>query len=113
MPVEIARGLRLCPASGKCANCTKLMTINFAPADLGKEGTAYDLPIAVGLVIASEQVQFDLNRTLIIGELSLDDLVRHTNGVLPVAAMAWQLGFKTLVMPASDAPKAALVPGGA
>ncbi len=89
----------------------KRITVNLAPADLRKEGPAYDLPIAVGLLIASEQVQFDLTRTLIIGELSLDGLVRHTNGVLPMAAMARQLGFQTLVVPASDAPEAALVPG--
>jgi magnesium chelatase family protein len=118
MPRELPRSLhsaacgrRLGPASWQCANCTKLMTVNLAPADLRKEGPAYDLPIAVGLLIASEQVQFDLTRTLIIGELSLDGLVRHTNGVLPMAAMARQQGFTTLVVPASDAPEAALVPG--
>ncbi len=89
----------------------KRIIVNLAPADLRKEGPAYDLPIAVGLLIASEQVQMDLTRTLIIGELSLDGVVRHTNGVLPMAAMARQQGFKTLVVPASDAAEAALVPG--
>ncbi len=89
----------------------KRITVNLAPADLRKEGPAYDLPIAIGLLIASEQVQFDPARTLLIGELSLDGMVRHTNGVLPMAAMARQQGFTTLVVPASDAPEAALVPG--
>ena len=88
----------------------KRITVNLAPADLRKEGPAYDLPIAVGLLIASEQVAADLSRALIIGELSLDGIVRHTNGVLPMAALARERGFDTLFVPASDAPEAALVP---
>ncbi|MBI5303058.1 MAG: YifB family Mg chelatase-like AAA ATPase [Chloroflexi bacterium] len=88
----------------------KRITVNLAPADLRKEGPAYDLPIAVGLLIASEQIHADLTRTLIIGELSLDGIVRHTNGVLPMAAVARERGFDALFVPASDAPEAALVP---
>ena len=88
----------------------KRITVNLAPADLRKEGPAYDLPIAVAMLIASEQLHADLSRALIIGELSLDGLVRHTNGVLPMAALAREKGFTTLFVPASDAPKAALVP---
>ncbi|MBI5650952.1 MAG: YifB family Mg chelatase-like AAA ATPase [Chloroflexi bacterium] len=88
----------------------KRITVNLAPADLRKEGPAYDLPIAVGLLIASEQLSADLSRTLVIGELSLDGIVRHTNGVLPMAAMARERGFCDLFVPASDAPEAALVP---
>lgn len=88
----------------------KRITVNLAPADLRKEGPAYDLPIAVGLLLASEQIRADLSRTLIIGELSLDGMVRHTNGVLPMAALARDKGFDTLFVPASDAPEAALVP---
>jgi magnesium chelatase family protein len=88
----------------------KRITVNLAPADLRKEGPAYDLPIAVGLLIASEQLTADLSRTLVIGELSLDGIVRHTNGVLPMAAVARERGFGDLFVPASDAPEAALVP---
>ena len=55
----------------------KRITVNLAPADLRKEGPAYDLPIAVGLLMASEQLNADLSRALIIGELSLDGIVRH------------------------------------
>jgi magnesium chelatase family protein len=88
----------------------KRITVNLAPADLRKEGPAYDLPIAVGLLIASEQLAADLSRTLVIGELSLDGIVRHTNGVLPMAAVARERGFSDLFVPASDAPEAALVP---
>ena len=74
----------------------KRITFNLAPADLRKEGPAYDLPIAVGLLIASEQLAADLSRTLVIGELSLDGIVRHTNGVLPMAAVARERGFGDL-----------------
>ena len=88
----------------------KRITVNLAPADLRKEGPAYDLPIAVGLLLASEQTHADLSGTLIIGELSLDGVVRHTNGVLPMAALAREKGFQSLFVPASDAPEAALVP---
>jgi magnesium chelatase family protein len=88
----------------------KRITVNLAPADLRKEGPAYDLPIAVGLLMASEQLHADLSRTLVIGELSLDGIVRHTNGVLPMAALARDRGFDSLFVPASDAPEAALIP---
>ncbi len=89
----------------------KHITINLAPADLRKEGPAYDLPMAVGLLLAFEQIHVDLARTLIIGELSLDGMVRHTNGVLSMAVLARDRGYETLLVPASDAPEAALVPG--
>ncbi len=89
----------------------KRITVNLAPADLRKEGPSYDLPMAVGLLLASEQIRGDLSRTLIIGELSLDGTVRHTNGVLSMAALARERHFETLLVPASDAPEAALVPG--
>ncbi len=89
----------------------KRITVNLAPADLRKEGPAYDLPMAVGLLLASEQIHGDLSKTLIIGELSLDGTVRHTNGVLSMAALAREKGFDTLLVPAGDAPEAALVPG--
>ncbi len=88
----------------------KRICVNLAPADLRKEGPSYDLPIAVALLMASEQLNVDLSRALIIGELSLDGMVRHTNGVLPMAALARDKGFDTLFVPASDAPEAALVP---
>ncbi|MCL4488712.1 MAG: YifB family Mg chelatase-like AAA ATPase [Chloroflexi bacterium] len=89
----------------------KRITVNLAPADLRKEGPAYDLPIAVGLLMASEQLRSDLTHAFIIGELSLDGVVRHTNGVLPMASLARQCDIKTLFVPASDAAEAALVPG--
>jgi len=86
------------------------LTVNLAPADIRKEGPAYDLPIAVGVLIATEQMPPIPADTLLLGELSLEGTVRHTNGVLPIAGQARQLGFSTLLVPEADAPEAALVP---
>src|SRR3972149_412228 len=60
------------------------LTVNLAPADLRKEGPAYDLPIAVGVLIATQQVVADAERAVFLGELGLDGAVRHAQGVLPV-----------------------------
>ncbi|MFQ6016171.1 MAG: YifB family Mg chelatase-like AAA ATPase [Anaerolineae bacterium] len=87
------------------------LTVNLAPADLRKEGPAYDLPIAVGILLASEQLYADLSTSLFIGELSLDGSVRHTNGILPMASLAKEQGYETVYVPAVDAPEAALIQG--
>jgi magnesium chelatase family protein len=85
------------------------LTVNLAPADLRKEGPAYDLPIAVGILAATHQVEAELEDALMVGELSLDGAVRHVNGVLPLASMAAKGGYKRLFVPACDAGEAALV----
>ncbi len=87
------------------------LTVNLAPADLRKEGPAYDLPIAVGVLLASEQIFADLDGAIIMGELSLDGSVRHVSGVLPMASQAHEQGFKTLYVPAADAAEASLIEG--
>jgi magnesium chelatase family protein len=87
------------------------VTVNLAPADLRKEGPAYDLPIAVGLLVASEQIAPDVSSSLFVGELSLDGSVRHTNGILPMASLAKERGLTTIYVPMSDAPEAALIEG--
>lgn len=87
------------------------LTINLAPADLRKEGPAYDLPIAVGILAATHQITANLEDALILGELSLDGGVRHVNGVLPMASMAQLRGYRRLFVPKIDAPEAALVEG--
>lgn len=88
------------------------VTVNLAPADLRKVGPVYDLPIAVGLLAASGQVPADrLERSLFIGELSLDGTLRHIDGVLPMAHMAQQQGIETVYLPEVDAPEAALIQG--
>ena len=88
------------------------ITINLAPADLHKAGPSYDLPIAIGLLAASEQIPVDtLEGSLIVGELGLDGAVRHIRGVLSIAALARERQFKRLFVPAEDAAEAALIPG--
>lgn len=89
----------------------KRITVNLAPGDLRKEGPAYDLPIAIGVLQASDQLTADVSDAMIIGEVSLDGTVRHTNGVLSMAMQAQQAGMKRLFVPASDAPEAALIGG--
>ncbi|MGD8623967.1 MAG: YifB family Mg chelatase-like AAA ATPase, partial [Anaerolineae bacterium] len=87
------------------------LTINLAPADLRKEGPAYDLPIAVGLLLASEQVSADLSDAGLVGELSLDGDVRSVTGMLPMAVAAQERGLSTLYVPQANAAEAALVQG--
>jgi magnesium chelatase family protein len=89
----------------------KRLTVNLAPADLRKVGPAYDLPIAIGVLLASEQVFSDMSRSLLIGELSLDGQLRHTDGILPMVAMARSRDIDTVYVPYEDAAEAALVEG--
>ena len=86
------------------------VTINLAPADLHKEGPAYDLPIAVGILAGGNQLPLDYQDSLFIGELSLDGSVRHVNGVVSMASLAREQGIRTVYVPESDAPEAALIP---
>ena len=89
----------------------KRITVNLAPADLRKEGPAYDLPIAVGILMASGQVPASRDGSVFLGELSLDGKLRHTTGVLPMVALARSRGLRTVFVPADDAGEAALVDG--
>lgn len=89
----------------------KRITVNLAPADLRKEGPAYDLPIAVGILAASQQVWPDrVGGAMFIGELSLDGTTRHTKGILPLAALARERGYRSVFVPEADAKEAALLP---
>jgi magnesium chelatase family protein len=88
------------------------VVVNLTPADLRKEGPIYDLPIAVGILAASEAVgQTLLADYLFLGELSLDGALRPVAGVVAIAAAAKRLGLKGLVLPADNAREAAVVPG--
>lgn len=88
------------------------ITVNLAPADLPKAGPAYDLPIAVGILVASGQVGSIGSDDIYIGELSLDGTTRHTNGVLPFSMMAKETGLNGgCYVPASDAKEAAIIHG--
>lgn len=84
--------------------------VNLAPADIKKEGSAFDLPIAIGIFLAQEKIEIDLSDSLFIGELALDGNLRHTNGILPFAIFAAQAGYKKIFVPSVNADEAALVP---
>lgn len=89
----------------------KRITVNLAPADLKKEGPAYDLPIAVGLLMSSGVVSADDGSSLFLGELSLDGTVRPTSGILPMVAIARHEGVSRVYVPQSNVKEAALVQG--
>jgi magnesium chelatase family protein len=84
--------------------------VNLAPADIRKEGSAYDLPIAIGILAASGQIQDGrLDKYLMMGELSLDGILRPIRGVLPIAVEARRHGFKGFILPKENAQEAAIV----
>jgi len=85
------------------------ITVNLAPADLKKEGPAYDLPIAIGILISSGQLNADLAGSIFLGELSLDGKLRHTHGILPMVALARDRGLSLVFVPHDDAVEASLV----
>lgn len=90
----------------------KKIVINMAPADLRKEGSAYDLPLAIGILAASEQIQSAmLADYLVMGELSLDGSLNSIRGTLPIALQARTDGFKGIILPAGNAQEAAVVAG--
>jgi len=88
------------------------IVINMAPADIKKEGSAYDLPLAIGILAASGQIETDfLDKYVIMGELSLDGSIQPIKGALPMALQAQQEGFKGLILPLQNAREAAVVQG--
>ena len=89
----------------------KRVIVNLAPANLKKAGPAYDLPIAVGILLSSEQLVADVVETVFLGELSLDGSLRHTSGILPMVALSHDKGYSTIMVPATDAGEASLVEG--
>jgi len=94
-----------------CTFPMKRIVVNLAPADLKKAGPAYDLPIAVGILLGSEQASTDLSQAVFLGELSLDGSLRHTTGVLPMVAATHDKGFSDIIVPTADAREASLVDG--
>ncbi len=88
----------------------KEITVNMAPADIRKEGSAYDLTLAIGILAATEQIQFDkVGEYLIMGELSLDGSLQPLKGVLPIAIEARKHGLKGIILPKQNAREAAIV----
>ncbi len=96
-----------------CLYPQRRITANLAPADFRKEGPAYDLPIAIGLLLASEQIgsELQLDTCLFLGELALNGALRHTRGILPMVARARERHLAVVFVPAVDAAEAALIGG--
>ncbi len=107
---ESLERVRAALLNSNCYFTRKRLTINLAPADIRKVGPVYDLPIAVGLLMATGQLHAEIDDALFIGELSLDGSVRHVSGVLPLARLARERGVRRLFVPAVDAAEAALIP---
>lgn len=87
------------------------ITVNLAPADLPKNTPIYDLPMALAFLLATEQIVFEKEKKLFVGELALDGLVRRVQGVLPVALFAQEQGFSEIYVPFENAKEAGLVRG--
>jgi len=87
------------------------LTVNLAPADIKKEGPAFDLPIALGIIEAENNFNFNLKDCLFIGELSLDGTLRPIQGVLPITIFAQEHGVKYIFVPVANAQEASLVEG--
>src|ERR1035437_2708617 len=85
------------------------VVVSLAPADIKKEGPAFDVAIALAYLLASEEIVFDAKKILFLGELSLDGNLRRINGVLPIVAEAKSRGFQEVFLPKDNAKEAALV----
>ncbi len=85
--------------------------VNLAPADVKKEGPAFDVPIALGYLLASGQISFDPGGKLFVGELGLDGSIRKISGVLPIAAIAKGVGFRDLIVPKGTGKEASRIEG--
>ncbi len=108
---EARERVRAAIRNSGCSFPMKRIVVNLAPADLKKAGPAYDLPIAVGILLSSEQIYADVSQSIFLGELSLDGSLRHTNGILPMVALARQQGLSTIIVPEIDAREASLIEG--
>jgi magnesium chelatase family protein len=108
---EAKERVRAAIRNSGCSFPMKRIVVNLAPAHLKKAGPAYDLPIAVGILLSSEQVSADVSQSILLGELSLDGLLRHTNGILPMVALAHQEKLSTIIVPEVDAQEASLIDG--
>ncbi len=92
---------------------SRKIVVNLAPADKRKEGTFFDLPIAIGILIAIEDISIsdaiDLSHTIFLGELSLDGKINKVNGILPMCIEASNLGIKRVIIPKENAKEASII----
>lgn len=108
---EAKERVRAAIRNSGCDFPMRRVTVNLAPADVRKAGPAYDLPIAISILLSSSQLPRIPESSLFLGELSLDGTLRHTNGILPMVVVARDEGFDSVFVPSSDAQEAALVDG--
>jgi magnesium chelatase family protein len=108
---ESRERVRAAIRNSSCNFPTRRITVNLAPADLKKAGPAYDLPIAIGILLSSEQIYADVSNMLFLGELSLDGSLRHTHGILPMVALGREKGMSDVFVPNDDANEASLLDG--
>ncbi|HNP89613.1 MAG: Competence protein ComM [Microgenomates group bacterium ADurb.Bin219] len=94
-----------------CSFPSRKITVNLAPADLPKAGPSFDLPIALGILLADRQILAEIKDCLVVGELSLDGSLRHTNGVLAMALLAKEKKFKKIFLPQINSKEAAIIKG--
>lgn len=87
------------------------VTANLAPADIPKVGPLYDLPIALGFLLATKQINFETSNKLFVGELSLDGKIRPVNGILPIAIMAKEKKIAEMIVPRQNAGEASIIKG--
>ena len=106
---EARERVRAALRNSGCEFPMRRITVNLAPADLKKEGPAYDLPIAIGILLSSGQLESVPADAVFLGELSLDGSLRHTNGILTMVSVARDQGYETAFVPAVDAEEASLV----
>ena len=94
---------------------SRKIVVNLAPADIRKEGTFFDLPIAVGILIAIGEIRSikikDFESTIFLGELSLDGNINRVNGILPMCIEALELGIKRVIIPKENALEASIIKG--
>ncbi len=106
---EAKERVRAALRNSGCEFPMRRITVNLAPADLKKEGPAYDLPIAIGILTSSGQLESIPAGAVFLGELSLDGGLRHTNGILAMASVARDQGYDSVFVPAMNAEEASLV----
>lgn len=96
--------------NSSCDFPQRRITVNLAPADFPKEGSSFDLPISLGILLANKEILADVSDSIFIGELSLDGTLRATPGVLPLCFLARQRGFKKIFLPKDNAAEASIIP---
>ena len=106
---EAKERVRAALRNSGCEFPLRRITVNLAPADLKKEGPAYDLPIAVCMLLSSGQIDSVPDRAVFLGELSLEGALRHTKGILAMVSVARDQGYTSVFVPTIDADEASLV----